>query len=65
MIYAADAAHDIHPLRICMISYPFLHTPQAYIIRVSGYHSKSYFTRSDKERISLKKDLQKQVLFHV
>ncbi len=28
MIYAADAAHDIQPLCVCMIGYPFFYMPK-------------------------------------
>ena len=28
MIYAADAAHDIQPLCVCMIGYPFFYMRQ-------------------------------------
>ncbi len=48
---------DIQPLRVCMVCYPFLHTPQAYIIRVSGYHTIFVYHPFRQERISLQKAL--------
>lgn len=38
--------HDIQPLRICMIRYPFLHTPPAYIIPEGDIICEAYIIRS-------------------